>query len=127
MKKYFTYVIGLILVLFVTNCTPKEERPKPENLVSESTMIDMLTEICKVEARFQRRLSIKNGSNAQLVFHNYQVVFKEFNVDMDEFKTSYLYYEDSPEDMQNIYDSVIVRLTQQEAIYKSTHKEPLKE
>ena len=125
MKLHRVYIIGLFLVLLTVSCAT-EERTQPENLLTESEMIDVLAEICKVEARFQRRLSIRNTTNAELVFHNYQVVFKQFDISLDEFKDSYQYYEESPEDMQNIYDSVIVELTKQEAEYKISVKEPEK-
>ena len=111
------------MILVFASCSSEDKRPQPENLLSESKMAEVLTEICKVEARFQRRLSIKNTTNAELVFHNYQVVFKENGISLQEFKESYQYYEESPETMQNIYDSVIVTLTKQEAEYKSTIKE----
>lgn len=124
MKQHYIYLVGLFLVLLLVSCESKEERPQPANLLSENEMTDVLTEICKVEARFQRRLSIKNTTNAELVFHNYQVVFEQYDISIEEFKTSYQYYQESPQDMQNIYDSVIVKLTKQEAIYKSTIKEP---
>ena len=123
MKHQLTYIIGFVLILVFASCGSEDKRSQPENLLSEGKMTEVLTEICKVEARFQRRLSIKNTTNAELVFHNYQVVFKEKGISLQEFKESYQYYEESPETMQNIYDSVIVTLTKQEAEYKSTIKE----
>lgn len=123
MKQYSIYIIGLFITLLTVSCSTQEDRPQPVNLLTESEMTDVLAEICKVEARFQRRLSIRNTTNAELVFHNYQIVFKQYEISEEEFKDSYQYYEESPEDLQNIYDSVLVKLTEQEAIYKSSIKE----
>ena len=126
MKRFFIILLGLFLVLLTNNCTSEEGPLPPDDLLSESKMIDVLAEICKVEARFQRRLSIRHTTNSELVLHNYNIVFEEQNVSLEAFKNSYQYYEESAETMQHMYDSVIVRLTQQEVDYKNSIQEPEK-
>lgn len=127
MKQFYIYLISLFLVFVTTSCASEKGPLPPENLLSESKMIDVLTEICKVEARFQRRLSIRHTTNSELVLHNYNIVFEEQNVSIESFKNSYQYYEESAETMQHMYDSVIVRLTQQEINYKNSIQETEKE
>ncbi|MFT6324937.1 MAG: hypothetical protein ACJAWO_002506 [Halieaceae bacterium] len=92
-----------------------ETEVKPVDLIEQEQMVLVLKDICKVEARFQRRLSLHGKSNSDLVFENYKLVFEAHNLDMDRFKTSYAYYQDSPDVMQQLYDSVIVVLTKEQS------------
>lgn len=108
--------------MYFTSCT-SEQIEKPENLIPEPQMIEILADICKVEARFQRRLSIRGKDNSELVLHNYNVIFNDHNISLTQFKTSFEYYEESPSAMQQIYDSVIVVLTKEEAVIKEAEEE----
>ena len=115
-----TFLFGLIILLLGTGCSDEETFPEPENLINETQMVDVLSDICKVEARFQRRLTINNVNNTEMVLHNYNVVFDEHKITLVQFKDSYAYYEKSPARMQQIYDSVIVHLTEEQALLKQT-------
>jgi len=118
--KQITFLFGLILLLVSTGCSDEETFPEPENLINETQMVEVLSDICKVEARFQRRLTINNVNNTEMVLHNYNVVFDEHKITLVQFKDSYAYYEKSPVRMQQIYDSVIVHLTEEQALLKQT-------
>jgi hypothetical protein len=121
MTNKFIIYICLISSLYITSCT-SDQIEEPKNLIPESQMIEVLTDICKVEARFQRRLSIRGKDNSELVLHNYSVIFNDHNVSLTQFKTSFEYYEESPNTMQQIYDSVIVKLTKEEAELKQAEQ-----
>lgn len=114
--KKITFLFGLIILLLGTGCSDQETFPEPENLINEPQMVKVLSGICKVEARFQRRLTINNVNNTEMVLHNYNMVFDEHQIILLQFKDSYAYYEKSPVRMQQIYDSVIVHLTEEQAL-----------
>jgi hypothetical protein len=122
MKRIITYATGFLLLLFTLSCSTEEEIPKPENLIPEGQMANILKDICKIEARFQRRLSIKSTTNSELVYHNYNVIFEEHNVSLTDFKNSYEYYGKTPDKMGVIYDSAIVILTKEQSILEVQEK-----
>ncbi len=97
-------------------CADEEVIPPPENLIDQDQMVEVLTDICKIEARFQRRLGTRGNNNSDLVYHNYNLIFDAHNIELTEFKTSYEYYQELPQQMQELYDSVIVHLTKEQSI-----------
>ena len=111
-------ILHFILLLLFTGCSDGESSKAPDNVINESQMIGVLTDICTVEARFQRRLTTTHVSNTEMVLHNYNVVFEAHDITLTQFKDSYAYYEETPEQMQQIFDSVIVRLTEKQALLK---------
>ncbi len=120
MRKKRAIVIGLISSFTLFGCAEEELTPPPENLITQDAMVEVLTDICKVEARFQRRLGTRGNNNSDLVYHNYNVIFDAHNIALTEFKTSYEYYQESPQKMQELYDSVIVHLTEEQSILEET-------
>jgi hypothetical protein len=125
MRKYLSTLIVSILVLISVGCE-EEVKTLPANLISEDKMILVLKDICKTEARFQRRLSLHGKSNSELVFENYKLVFDANEVTLDQFKDSYSYYENTPGTMQQMYDSVIVILTKEQSELESDGSAPHK-
>lgn len=105
---------SIFLFTALAGCNKTASSPKPEQLIPEEEMVDLLADICKVEARFQRRLSLRGSNNEDLALHNYNLIFAAHEVSVSQFKESYEYYEESPGKMQVLFDSVIVTLTQQE-------------
>lgn len=126
MKPIHVLFIGILFSL-TYSCNNDQNGQKPEDLIPEPQMIEVLADICKVEARFQRRLSIRGKDNSELVLQNYNAIFNAHKVTLPQFKDSYEYYEDSPKKMQELYDSVIVILKKEEAILKEAEKEKQKQ
>lgn len=122
MKRIITYATGFLLLIFTTSCHMEDSTPPPENLIPEGEMANILKDICKIEARFQRRLSIKSTTNSELVYHNYNVIFEEHEVTLTDFKNSYEYYSETPEKVKLIYDSVIVILTKEQSVLEVQEK-----
>ena len=114
MKKYLG-ILSLFVLLGISSGCEEEVKSVPADLIGQDKMVSVLKDICKTEARFQRRLSLHGKSNSELVFENYKMVFDENNVSLEQFKSSYSYYEESPDVMQQMYDSVIVILTKEQS------------
>ena len=111
-----TAIIGLLSTFILFGCAEEELTTPPENLIVQESMVKVLTDICKVEARFQRRLGTRGNNNSELVYHNYNVIFDAHNIELNNFKSSYEYYQESPQKMQELYDSVIVHLTKEQTV-----------
>ncbi len=119
MKRITSFLVVLLCTGWFTSCAP-EGQAKPEGLIPEGEMVMVLKDISLVEARFQRRLSMPGIHPNELVFENYKMVFDSHNIDIEQFKKSYSYYEENPEIMRNMYDSVIIVLTKEESALKET-------
>ncbi len=116
MKKFIWVSVWLLSIAFsVSSCDDSNKIEPPQDLIPKEQMVHVLSDICKVEARFQRRLTINNINNTEMVSHNYNVIFEANNVTLMQFKDSYSYYQSSPETMQELFDSVIVVLTKEQA------------
>ncbi|MGB0805729.1 MAG: DUF4296 domain-containing protein [Salibacteraceae bacterium] len=112
MRSWRGFIVFIGLSFIYISCA-ESERPSPQNLIEKGQMVTILKDISKIEARFQRRLSLKGIHSNDLVFENYKLVFDENQVTMEQFKKSYSYYQESPEEMQQLYDSVIIELTKE--------------
>lgn len=120
---FFKIFISVFLLFSVVSCYNENEVVAPDDLIPETKMINVLTDVCKVEARFQRRITIKDLNNVDLVAHNYTIVFENHNISMQQFKDSYAFYQTSPQKMQEIFDQVIVQLTEEESKLKESEGE----
>lgn len=117
-----TFLAFLFLSLLAFSCNEPEKKA-PENLIPESEMITILSDICLTEARFQRRLGNSFADNQDLVWQNYELIFEQNEVTLVNFKESYDYYLQAPETIQAMYDSVIVKLTEQQTQAKKREEE----
>jgi len=121
--KNWNWIPIVILIFLGTGCTDENAIPEPDNFIEETQMVNVLSDICKVEARFQRRLTLRNINISELTEHNYNLIFKDHKITLEQFKDSYRYYEENPQQMQQIYDSVIVHLTKEQALLNQKDKE----
>lgn len=90
-----------ITLAFVA-CQNIEKSEKPENLIPEDKMVDVITEIALLQSarNFSKRIFENTGIQGQ------QYVFERYNIDSVQFKRSNDYYADNYETYQRIYDSV---------------------
>ncbi|SKB54529.1 protein of unknown function [Salegentibacter holothuriorum] len=90
-----------IAVAFIA-CQDIENSEKPENLIPEEKMVDIITEISLLQSarNFSKRIYESTGIKGQ------EYVFEKYNIDSIQFKRSNDYYADNYETYQRIYDSV---------------------
>ncbi len=113
MTKLFSFIfIALLLSSCYTENKP-EVKP-PEKLLSEDIIIDILTDIQLAEGIIVNRRSSKTtvpksfkDSIYQVIFDHYQITARELNENLD-------YYNNDPEQMEEIYEEVLSRLSQKE-------------
>ncbi|MAX79296.1 MAG: hypothetical protein CL843_03865 [Crocinitomicaceae bacterium] len=119
-------IIAVFTVLLFSSCGGGDERPKPENLIQKEQMIDILKEMEVVEARYQRRMFEPKSQLKELALEHYTGIFKKHGVTLENFRTSYKYYEEDPELLTEIFEEVIVELTKEQAEAQANLKEAYK-
>jgi len=83
-------------------CQDIEKTERPENLIPEAKMVDIITEISLMQSarNFNKRLFESTGIKGQ------EYIFEKYDIDSVQFKRSNDYYADNYETYQRIYDSV---------------------
>ncbi len=115
MKKY----ISLILIVLIS-CLDKNEEygTKPENLLPQSQMVAILTDMQASEGV----MAIKVGGNLNTRTaqkNEYQVtILKKYGISQSAFWESYQYYTDNPKLLDTIYAQVVKELENQLPIEK---------
>lgn len=106
----FLFLLPLFFSCYHEN---KPEVKVPEQLLSESEMVSILTDVQLVEAAniYRRTRRIEQGgfreSAYQHVFTNYGITAKVLNQNID-------YYNNDPEKMELIYEQVLAKLSRME-------------
>lgn len=95
-------ILLLCVVATFVACQNIEKSEKPENLIPEDKMVDIITEISLLQSarNFSKRIFESTGIQGQ------EYIFKKYNIDSLQFKRSNDYYADNYEIYQRIYDSV---------------------
>ena len=104
LRKKITFL--LLVFLSFSSCQDVKKVEKPDNLIPEAKMIDVLTEMALVHAA--RNYNKKKLESTGIEPEKY--IFEKFNIDSLQFERSNDYYSDQYNDYERIYDSVKVRL-----------------
>ncbi len=111
MKKYIQIALFL-LVIAVAGCE-EPIMPKPENLIKEDQMIDMLVDIHLAEATYAKfRYDSIMQNNSSVNF--YYSVLNKYQVPDSVFEQSYVYYASVPKDFEKMYRKVMNKLSERE-------------
>ena len=109
MKKISTYVLLLLLTITSFSCKEKKGFPKPEGLVGEKQMVNILYDIHLNEAyfdHFRMKNQIKKIKSKDLYFS----VLSKYGIADSVFSQSVVYYSSMPKIYEKIYQQVIDRL-----------------
>lgn len=116
MKAQFTLIS--VLLLSLAACQHVKRAPKPENLIPEKKMVNVLTDMVKLDAtisystmQFDRR-DVKARD----------LLFKKYNIDSVQLAASSAYYAEKFNQNERIYDSVKVRLEREKKNLDSLKK-----
>lgn len=115
----------LLLTIFVFVACEDKIIPKPENLVKEKQMIEMLADIHLAEAtfsKFRNDTIMKNNSSVNF----YYSVLDKYQVADSVFEKSFVYYASVPKDFEKMYRKVMNKLSETEQEYSGRKEELLK-
>lgn len=101
------YTIPLLLL----GCQNVEKAPKPENLIGEEKMVDVLIDLLKVDAT----ISYSSGLFEKREVEAKDLIFEKYKIDSLQLAESSAYYSENFKENQRIYDSVQARLKRERA------------
>lgn len=107
-------LIILVIGLSIISCSKKPVKI-PEDVLSEAEFIPVLVDVHLAEAMIQFKNMSRNDSTQQLAYGYYSAIYKKYGINAKEFGRSFKFYTSQPELMTSLYDSVIARLSLQNA------------
>jgi len=118
MKKILTNILAILFLGLVLSCQSVDKQEKPENLIPEDKMVNVLTDLLRLDAAEnyssiefkKRKINTKN-----LIFETYQV-------DSLQFVESSRYYAENFKVNKRIYDSVQNRFENEKKYFDSLVK-----
>lgn len=120
MKKRFQ--ILLFALVFAVVACDKPIMPKPEHLIKENQMIDMLVDVHLAEATYNKyRYDSVMQDNSSANF--YASVLDKYAVSDSLFEQSYVYYASLPKKFEKMYRKVMSKLSEQEQEFSGRKEE----
>ena len=114
----------LFTLLFAVVACDEPTVPKPEHLVKENDMIDMLVDIHLAEATYTKfRYDTIMKDNSSVNF--YYSVLEKYQVPDSVFERSLVFYASTPKKFDKMYRKVTSRLSQMEQEYSGRKEELL--
>ena len=110
------FLFSIFLLSIVTSCyhEVKEKVMVPERLLSEDSLIEILTEVQLADGAITyKRISHKKTGNDKEKYYAY--IYKKYNLTPELLKENIDYYNTDPDKMITIYDEVLAKLSQLEA------------
>ena len=115
--------ISIIFLYFFISCDNKViEKPNP--LVKEKQMIEMLFDLHMAEATFNRMRydsALRNNSSANF----YYSILEKYEVPDSVFEKSFIYYASEPKKFEKMYREVMNRLSETEQSYSGRKNDVL--
>ena len=104
-RKHFYYILFFLAATFFGSC----ESDKPKGILSHEQMESVLTDIHVVDGSLIDKMMVPDTmfkyGNAQ-----YMQTFKQHKIDSGDFKKSFKYYANKPDELFEIYDKITANL-----------------
>ncbi|PTX44553.1 uncharacterized protein DUF4296 [Christiangramia gaetbulicola] len=99
-------VLYLFLFIVLASCQDLEKTEKPDDLIPEDKMVEVLTELSLVNAarNYNKQKLEETGIKPK------EYIYEKFDIDSLQFERSNDYYTEKYDQYERIYDSVKVRL-----------------
>ena len=97
-------LLFLFVTIFIVSCS-KNPVPKPDNLLDEKTMVDILYDVSLLQA-------IEGSMPNKLMEHNIemdQYIFKKYKIDSVTYRQNQMYYAGDARKFKKIYKKVLER------------------
>jgi len=111
------YVLYCIIIGLLTSCYHEVENKveTPKRLLSEDSLVKVLTEVQLAEGAITyTRISHKKVKDDKEKYYAY--IYRKFNLTPELLKENVNYYNSDPERMVAIYDKVLARLSELQAV-----------
>lgn len=117
-------ILPFLILVFVAVSCEEPVVPKPENLIKEKMMVDMLADIHMAEATFNRFRFDSAMVNTKSADFYYSVLDK-YQVQDSVFEKSFVYYASTPKSFEEMYRKVMNKLSELEQEYSGRKEEEL--
>lgn len=104
-----------MLLVSMFSCQSVENAEKPDNLIPEDKMVNLITDLLKLDAS-------ESFSKAEFEKRNVttkELIFEKYNIDSLQFTESSEYYAEDFKVNRRIYDSVLDRLNKEKKLLDS--------
>jgi hypothetical protein len=109
-NRFHPLLWSLLLGAWLLSACSAPEDERPDNLVPEDRMAEILTQVHIAEARVSR-LGLRSVDSSNIVYKHLEgQIFQKFKVDTSAYRKSYIYYSSHPKDMEVIYKRVTEKL-----------------
>ncbi len=116
------FLFAVFISLLFVSCSEKPNRKKPEGLLSEEKMVELLTDIQLIEGAVSKKILDKIDAKKESPIY-YQKAFEKHDVTENQFELSIRYYTENPEDLQVIYEDVLIELSKIKAELQKAKQE----
>jgi len=82
---------------------------RPRGIISQGKMANVLTEMHKTDALLDERGLTNTSYSTKASYYNF--IFKKYDISKAEFDSSLVWYTKNPQIFNNVYDKVVVQLT----------------
>lgn len=103
-------ISAVALIVTLSGCTKND---KPANLIPRDKMKNILTDMHLIESRSYR--IVKDDSAKSVTKASYLFIFKKYNIDTAQLRTSMEYYLSNPEMMDQMYEEMIDSLQKRQS------------
>lgn len=112
-NRFLQYLSNLLLSLWLLVACTTPEDAQPDNLIPETQMATILTQIHIAESRVSR-IGLTTSDSSNVVYKRLEKqIFRQLQVDTSAYTKSYIYYSSHPRQMETIYKQVAENLKQQ--------------
>lgn len=108
MKKFI--LAGLVLLAF--SCSQKGEKT-PGHILEKKKIVDIQVDLYLVEASLNSKILVNDSADTQYKAL-FETVMKKHNITKEDYENSLKYYSTDNESLDQIYDSVFVKLSRLE-------------
>ncbi len=104
----FHSLIGFLMVFIFSSCSSRVQKPDP--LLSQSQMVDLLTEMQLTEAVLQQYQANHIDSIRFYTNTTYDALFKKYGLNQESFEANMYYRTYHSKDLEKIYSEVFQNL-----------------
>ena len=109
-NRFFHSLRSLLPALWLSVACTAPEDAQPDNLIPETQMATILTEVHLAESQVGR-MGLASADSSNIVYKRLEKqIFRKFQVDTSAYTKSYIYYSSHPRQMETIYKQVTENL-----------------
>ncbi|MBL4651327.1 MAG: DUF4296 domain-containing protein [Flavobacteriales bacterium] len=125
-KKNYLFVLILFVSSLFFGCAEEKTRTKPASVLTGAEMVAILTDIQLIEGAVSKKIIDRNASQKESPIY-YEKVFEKHEITRQQFSESIAYYSEKPEELQIIYEKVLVELSTIKAELQNTKEKTVEE